>query len=337
MAKKETIQCKNCKVWYISILSHLSRKIGCQEAYGIEYERMIELNGQKRKEYLKDYLKDYKEVNKDQVRKQKAEYRATNKDSINKRRNEQRGLDSQKRNLEESQYPYKKKKMSTTSSDRILAFKRQIIDGPNFICYSCKACLFKSQVRFLKADDISNLKAKLDKKFFRRLELQFARSEAMFCHNCFKLIKEGKMPKIHFSNGLWLDSAPNELLLTDLEQQMIARSLIFMKVKKLPTTRMKAMHDKVISVPIEEDDITKTISALPQHPNDAKIVAVQLKRKIQWKNSHLQEYIRPAKCIKAVQTLKQLGNCFYQNITVNENFMEREEVCSFLLHQRLKI
>ena len=336
MAEKETIQCKNCKRWYTKLMSHLSRNSECQEAYGIEYERMKEVNGQKRamylKDYLQDYLKDYKEVNKDQVREQEAEYRATNKDAINKRRKEQRDLDSLERNLKEREYPYyakKRKKQGTTSQDRILAFRTQIIDGPNFTCYSCKSCLFKGQVKFLKANDISNLKAKLDKKTFRRLELQFTKSEAIFCKNCLRLINQGKIPRIHFSNGLWLDSVPDELLLTDLEQQTIARSLIFMKVKKLPTTRMKAMVDKVISVPIEEDVITKTISALPQHPDDAKIVAVQLKRKLQWKNSHLQEYIRPAKCIKAVQKLKELGNCFYQNITVNENFMDKEEVCSF--------
>ena len=45
----------------------------------------------------------------------------------------------------------------------------------------------------------------------------------------------------------------------------------FMKVKKLPTTRMKAMIDKVISVPIEEDDVSKTLSSFPRHPDDAKI------------------------------------------------------------------
>ena len=147
------------------------------------------------------------------------------------------------------------------------------------------------------------------------------------CHNCLKLIKNNKLPKIHVSNGLQLEKVPNELKLTDLEQQLIARSLIFMKVKKLPTSRMKAMIDKVISMPIEEGDVSKTISSLPRHPDDAKICAVQLKRKIQMKNSHLEEFIRPAKCIKAVEKLKELGNPFYQDVVVNQNFMDKEEVC----------
>ena len=91
---------------------------------------------------------------------------------------------------------------------------------------------------------------------------------------------------------------------------------------------MKAMVDKVISVPIEEDTISKTISSFPRHPDDAKIVAVQLKRKLEMKNSDLEEYIRPAKCIKAVKKLKELGNPFYQDVTINENFMVNEKVNS---------
>ena len=140
------------------------------------------------------------------------------------------------------------------------------------------------------------------------------------------VIKKGKVPKIHISNGLWLDKVPEELELKDLEQQLIARSLLFMKVKKLPTTRMKAMIDKVISVPIGPEDVSKTISSLPRHPDEAKIIAVQLKRKLEMRNTHLKEFVRPTKCIKAVKKLKELGNPFYQNVDINENFMEKEEV-----------
>jgi hypothetical protein len=355
MEENKKIQCKNCKGWYTLFMSHLKKKTDCQKAYGEGYERMLELKAQKKKdylkEYLKDYLEDYREENKHQLREQNAEYRAANKDvinqkraankdvinqkraenkdTINKKRTSQRNLDRKKRNMKEKEYPYyqkKKIKLSRTSNDRILAFKRQIIDGPNFTCYSCKATLYKSQVRIFKANNISNLIANLEKKFVKKIGLQFKRIEVIFCHNCHKLIKLGKMPKIHFSNGLKLDKVPDELKLTDLEQQTIARSLIFIKVKKLPTSRMKAMFNKCISVPIEEDDITKTITALPQHPDDAKVVAVQLKRKIQWKNSHLEHFIRPAKCVAAVQKLKKLGNPFYKYITINENFMDKEKV-----------
>ena len=133
------------------------------------------------------------------------------------------------------------------------------------------------------------------------------------------MIQNNKLPKIHVSNGLQFDVVPPELQLTDLEQQLIARSLLFMKVKKLlGYNRMKAMHDNVISVPIEETDVSKTVSALPRHPDDAKIVAVQLKRKLEYRNTHLSEFIRPAKCIKAVMTLKRYGNPFFEYFEIKK-------------------
>ena len=72
--------------------------------------------------------------------------------------------------------------------------------------------------------------------------------------------------------------------------------------------------------------MSKTLSTFPRHPDDAKIVAVQLKRKLEMKNTHLEEYIRPEKCIQAVKKLKELGNPFYQDVTINENFMDKQEV-----------
>ena len=237
-----------------------------------------------------------------------------------------RKIDQKKTN--ESQREYRlKKKNNMTQTDRILAFKREIIHGPNFTCYSCKRRLFKGQVKFLNSKKILELKSKLDRRKIRQLFLTFKRKEVIFCYNCNKWIRKGRIPAIHISNGLWLDPVPEELLLKDLEQQLIARTLLFMKVKKLPTTRMKALIDKVISVPIEEDDVSKTLSTFPRHPDDAKIVAVQLKRKLEMKNTHLEEYIRPEKCIQAVKKLKELGNPFYQDITINENFMDKNKVC----------
>ena len=115
-------------------------------------------------------------------------------------------------------------------------------------------------------------------------------------------------------------SIPDELKLTDLEQQLIARTLIFLKVKKLPKSGMKSNIDQVISVPIECDDVSKTVSQLPWHPDDASIVAVQLKRRLQLKNSHLSEYIRPKVIVEALKALKACGNPFYQDVTINEEF-----------------
>ena len=87
---------------------------------------------------------------------------------------------------------------------------------------------------------------------------------------------------------------------------------------------MKSNFDKLISVPIESEDVTKTVTKLPRHPEDAELVAVQLKRRLQLKNSHLQEFIRPQSVIKALQTLKEnFHNPFYQDIEIDEEFLNK--------------
>ena len=70
-----------------------------------------------------------------------------------------------------------------------------------------------------------------------------------------------------------------ELLLTELENCMIARNLIFMKVFKLPKSRMAAVKDRIVNVPINEEDIKKTLMSLPRTPTEAGIIPVRLKRR----------------------------------------------------------
>lgn len=81
-------------------------------------------------------------------------------------------------------------------------------------------------------------------------------------------------------NGLQLEDIHKELELADLGQQLIARSLLFLKIKKLSKTHMRANMDRVINVPVECHDISKTLQKLPRHPDNAKIVAVELKRRL---------------------------------------------------------
>ena len=84
--------------------------------------------------------------------------------------------------------------------------------------------------------EISKLFEKIGFDFLRKigLESQDTTTSLILCHNCLSKIKKNKVPNIHFSNGLELDDVPDELKIADLEQQLIARTLIFLKVKKLP-------------------------------------------------------------------------------------------------------
>ena len=85
-------------------------------------------------------------------------------------------------------------------------------------------------------EEILKLVEKLDHNSLKTIGLdsQENLSNRYLCHNCHNWMRKGKIPCIHVSNGLTLDEIPDELNLTNLEQQCIALNLIFLKVKKLP-------------------------------------------------------------------------------------------------------
>ena len=137
---------------------------------------------------------------------------------------------------EKQQIRRKKARDNRTQADRFQYFCHATIDGPKFVCFSCKRSLFKRGVKVMKDNEISKLFEKIGFDFLRTIGLDShdTTTDLILCHNCLNKIKKKKVPNIHFSNGLELDDIPDELKISDLEQQLIAKTLIFLKVKKLP-------------------------------------------------------------------------------------------------------
>ena len=147
-----------------------------------------------------------------------------------------------------------------TNDDQFLAFKRDIVDGPNFVCFSCNRNLFKCSVKTLETTDITKHLKKMNDNLAQDVGFDncHEKSNLILCHSCNNNYNSNKFPSINVNNGLKLDDVPQELSsLADLEQQLIAQVLLFMKIKKLPTTRMGAVVDQVISVPLENEDISR--------------------------------------------------------------------------------
>ena len=95
------------------------------------------------------------------------------------------------------------------------------------------------------------------------------------------------MPPMAAKNSLMPAVIPDCLKnLTDLEKQLIVKNLIFIKVRQLPKTRMNAMNDRVINVPIGDDNIAKRVNSLPRTEDNSGMINVGLKRKLNMKNYH---------------------------------------------------
>ena len=105
------------------------------------------------------------------------------------------------------------------------------------------------------------------------------------CLTCRKYLVKGSMPPMSHCNNLGFkyvgkkldleDDDGNKIgeysltqedidntNLTDLEQSLIARSLIFMKIHKLPKSGMGCVKDKLVYVPINESDNLNTLKTI---------------------------------------------------------------------------
>ena len=102
---------------------------------------------------------------------------------------------------------------------------------------------------------------------------------------------------------------------------MVARNLLFLKLKKLPSTpRMEAMTDRVINVPLTDDKILETITVLPRTLDDSFLAPIKFKKMKEWKANYAEAFVRPSKLIKSLLKLKELGNPHYQSISINNDF-----------------
>ena len=125
-------KCKGCpkKILEKSMLLHLRSK-NCRKHYSDEdYSNLIT----RRDERRKIYNQQLKNTNNAIQKKDTARHRQT------------------RMNI----------KSNMTVTDRFLAFKRDIVDGPNFVCFSCKRNLFKCSVKTLEATDITKLLKKMN-------------------------------------------------------------------------------------------------------------------------------------------------------------------------------
>ena len=118
------------------------------------------------------------------------------------------------------------------------------------------------------------------------------------CHACKNHLQSGKLPPMSAMNGLKVHHHEPGQELTELEGNLIAKNIVFMKIFQLPKSRWTALKDKIINVPVNDSDIINTITSLPRTPNEAGLIEVDLKRKVEYQYSHLRQLINPEKCFK---------------------------------------
>ena len=180
-------------------------------------------------------------------------YRKDNKEHIteyNKFYNEKH---SQAR-AEQKKKWYKERKEN--EENQFLRFQHEGF-GPIYTCICCCKDLFKRSVEELKGDlekkilDEKEMHGKLtfdesfkikdefhkweeDKEIVHIEKLQVGFS---LCHTCIRYLKQGKMPPMCAKNNLEPSELPQCIKeLTNVENQLIVKNLVYIKVTNLPKT-----------------------------------------------------------------------------------------------------
>ena len=341
-------QAKKCKELYtqdeiekFQSLSYNRKKQMRVEGYD-ENEKNKELKRQ-RESY------DENEKNK-RLKRQRDSY---DEDEKNKRLKRQRESYDEDRNkkLKRQRLSYDPKKRKekykteqlSTMKERLKTFNHECQHGPIFVCVCCMRVLFKRGVRKITASYeeqlfasqmIDNLqtenvvvsedpKANNDVKIWEKqqgkrlkLSLQVHGSHYLCC-NCCKYLEKLEMPPCCAKNGLEYPDIPDCLQLSNLERQMICKDLVFIKIRRLPSyMRMEAMNDHIINVPIEDDDIIKTVTSLPRTQKNNGLVTVGLKRDMALKKMEKLQMIHPERVHAALLQLKE-NHPSYKNINIS--------------------
>ena len=131
------------------------------------------------------------------------------------------------------------------------------------------------------------------------------RGKCHLCGTCKRHLKRKKMPPLCFANKLKIAERPSFFKdLKGLEKQLIRKSLPFLKIRQLPKTGMEVLNDRIVNVPISDDDIVKTVTSLPRTSKNDGTINLQFKRKLEYKTYYKAESVRLNQVYDALWYLK---------------------------------
>ena len=193
-------------------------------------------------------------------------------------------------------------------------FATEIEVGPIYPCVCCIRDLFRRGVQNVSTKFKEFLK---EESLYKYIDLSLMYDGMNFiCHNCKANLRKKTMPPLCFMNGLQACKIPPCLSeLKGLEKQLIKKSLPFIKVRQLAKTQMDIMNDKVVSVPISDEDVVKNVTSLPRTKETNGILNLKMKRRMKYKTYYKVETARPEMIYNALIYLKD-HNPFYKSVKI---------------------
>ena len=136
------------------------------------------------------------------------------------------------------------------------------------------------------------------------------------------------------TNGLNYPDIPECLKdLTSVEERLVTARLPFMRIVAL-FERQSAIRGAVVNVPVS---VNETVTALPRTFDQAQVIQLHLRRRMEYQHDYMTETIRPAKVFEAARYLITTDLYIKHGININNNWLDTfgsENVVPFVADNR---
>ena len=323
----ETVSCPVCGKWVKSIFRHLGKSKECKQMISpddlLKFENIRTL---KRKMDVRSNVAKVRKLNpekaKEQTRQGVKKHRKLHPEKA--REETQRGV-AKHRNL----YPEKAREQTREAvarvrrvegeEDRLYRFRVDTLFGPVFVCVSCHQRHSQSNVQIFNETTREKINKKISlEKCIADMKLTSGPvmkgddgPKQWICKTCLNnYLLKGKLPSFSVMNGLKIHETTQErkekgLDLTHLEGSLVSQKLMFQKIFLMPGSRWAGVMDKQILIPVSTEKIQKFLGQLPRTPTEAGLLAVNIKRKMEYKGAYKSQLINLF--LSSLQHAKQLG------------------------------
>ncbi|GIY61476.1 ATP-dependent DNA helicase [Caerostris darwini] len=130
-----------------------------------------------------------------------------------------------------------------------------------------------------------------------RRALMLDLDEVDFCKTCSDHIRKRNVPNLAANYGFRYPEQPSCLSeLNDLEERLVALSILFMQIQELGRDRHDGIKGSVTNVP---NDLHKSVDCRPRNVNDPAPIYVKLKKRLSFKSHFIRDdyddpFVNPA-------------------------------------------
>ena len=136
----------------------------------------------------------------------------------------------------------------TKIGNNLMKFRKAILEAPSNKCFSCKKLHYGRLGGMIPWDEASKMLE------FVNLSVDDSVGQLWFSNKCKKSLQQKKIPVASEFNSMKVAKVPSALgELNTLEDRLISKATVFMKMVILPRSGQRAVRGQVINFPLDVD------------------------------------------------------------------------------------